>query len=265
MFADIDPNTLTLDPVDVERKITPRTKAIVPVDVYGILCDYDALWKMTAPLGIPLLYDSAPAFGSMYCGNPTGRWGRAQMFSFHASKPFCVGEGGALSSHCTRFIEAAKKFRNFGIQGGIGFNGKMQEVNALIGLEQLKGFDKIVQHRNDMAQRLCLGLTCEGVSWTLNPPGQLQNFAYYPILIDEAKFGMSRDAVMAALERRGIMTRRYYPAMHLEESYRVECRSLPVTERVASQVIALPIFNDMTGAECQRISGSLREIQQCGS
>lgn len=274
VFADIDPVTLTLDPVDMEEKVTPSTRAVIGVDVYGICCDYDALREATLNSRkmrrydgyLPVMYDSAPAFGSLVYGKPTAGHGSAQIFSFHATKPFSVGgEGGALSSVESHFIEEAKKIRNFGIPGSVGFNGKMQEVNALIGLEQMKSLYKLLPVRTAAQTALHAALhRIPGLTCIVPPIHQVPIWAYYPILIDEVEFGMSRDAMMTALERRGIMTRRYYPAMHLDDSYTAERTSLPVTERVSSQVIALPIYNNMSEYEVDRISVAVREIQETG-
>lgn len=265
VFADIDPVTLTLDPEDTQRKITSETAAVVPVDVYGVCCDDIGLREATEPRDIALLYDSAPAFGSRVYGRPRGGAGTAQIFSFHATKPFCVGESGALCSTDRHFIESAKKIRNFGIPGRVGFNGKMQEVNALIGLEQMKSLYKLLPVRTAAQTALHAALhRIPGLTCIVPPVHQVPIWAYYPTLIDEVEFGMSRDAMMTALERRGIMTRRYYPAMHLDDSYTAERTSLPVTERVSSQVIALPIYNNMSEYEVDRISVAVREIQETG-
>lgn len=277
VFADIDPDTLTLDPADVARKITPRTKAIVGVDVYGICCDYNALQQVVDSSGCAALFDSAPAFGSLVNGVPTGGYGQAQIFSFHATKPFTTMEGGCLCSRDEAFLATARKIRNFGqaywpdtiYPVDVGFNGKMMEVCALIGLEQLKiwraydqGGATAAQVRDGHAATIYLGThKIPGLTAAfLVGKSQAPVWTYYPILIDEAKFGMSRDDVVAELASRGIMVRIYYPACHLLEAYGKERVSLPVTERISSQVIALPVYNDMTVAECERISGAIREI-----
>jgi dTDP-4-amino-4,6-dideoxygalactose transaminase len=261
VFADIDPDTLTLAPADVARKITTRTKAILGVDVYGICCNHEGLQRIADIMNYALLFDSAPAFGSLVNGAPTGRYGRAQIFSFHATKPFTTMEGGCLCSNDEGFISRAKKIRNFGQPSSlVGFNGKMMEVCALIGLEQLKDFKYMKSPVRFSAQWTMQARLSDisGVRLVKIPEDHCPIWTYYPILIDEAKFGMSRDAVVEVLARRGIMVRIYYPAMHLDEAYRDERVSLPVTERVASQVIALPIYNDQTASECERIAGALR-------
>ncbi len=275
VFADVTPDTLTLDPADVLRKISSRTKAILGVDVYGIACDQDEIWEVALKREIDVLYDSAPAFGTLVNGKPLGggAWVDARIFSFHATKPFAVGESGALCSDDPFFISHAKKIRNFGlcsppdtIYSTVGFNGKMQEINALIGLEQLKGFGLKIANRNAAAAYMNEALEgIDGLTTIKCPADQMPAWCYFPVLVDEAKFGMSRDAVMAALERRGIMTRRYYEACHLHTSYADEKTRLPTTERVADQVIALPVYSDMTGSECDRIASAVREIRSTGA
>lgn len=269
IFADIDENTLTLDPHDVDRKVTRLTKAIVGVDVFGICCDYDGLFRVAnkntnSQHKIAVHYDSAPAFGSLVEGKPTGHFGRSHIFSFHATKPFSVGgEGGCLCSNDESFITVAKEIRNFGQPSRIGFNAKMQEVNALIGLEQLGGFPRTMANRNTASNYLMAALEGMVGVTTFNPVHSMPVWTYYPLLIDKDRFGMSRDQLMNGLIKRGIETRRYYPAMHLNEAYWPSQRvKLPITEMIASQIIAIPVYNDMSPAECERISQAISEIQR---
>jgi len=270
VFADIDPATLTLDPVDVHRKLTSKTKAIVGVDVYGILCDYQVLASIGIEHDIRVMFDSAPAFGSLWQGRPTASpMDCPQIFSFHATKPFSVGgEGGAFCGTNEFVIAEAKKIRNFGqpafpeIYPTIGFNGKMQEINALVGLEALKVLPSYLTNRRFAASCLVEQLRyVPGVGCMKSPLGQSPSWCYYPIRIDEQSFGMSRDAVVTKLATRGIIVRKYYEACHLSDVYAEQRTSLPVTEKVASQVIALPIYNNMTIAECERVTGAIRDIQ----
>lgn len=262
VFADIDPETLTLDPLDVVRKVTDRTVAILGVDAYGICCDYEALQEIADRSGAMFLCDSAPAFGSEYRGVLTGYFAEAQMFSFHATKPFAVGEGGAICSENEQLIERARRIRNFG-QGPdgtiaeLGLNGKMQEVCALIGLEQLKDWPERRADRIDSAARLAEGLAeIGGVTVIKGPGSQEPIWCYRPILIDPFKFDLSRDQVIERLHKRGVMARKYYwPPLHGAVGM------LPVTERVANQVIALPLYDRMFGGEIDMIEKSLRDIR----
>lgn len=258
VFADIDPLTLTLDPKDVERKITVHTKAILGVDVYGLVCGPE-LAHVADRNHVDLLLDSAPSFGSIPI-----RPDRTKIYSFHGTKPFAIGEGGALSSNEKSFISEAKKIRNFGQPDTIGLNGKLQEINALIGLEQLKSFPTHLLTRTLAAgwmSELLAGIP--GLRWIKPSANQAPSWTYFPILV-EPDFGISRDTLIDDLSMRGIRVRKYYEACHLMGVYRKEKTHLPVTERIASQVVSLPIYNSMTAAECERIAGAIREIQEEG-
>lgn len=270
VYADIvGDGVFTLDPVDVEMKITGQTKAILGVDVYGIPSSYSLLAEVARRRGIRCLFDSAPAFGSRSFGEKVGGFGDGQIFSFHATKPFTTMEGGCFCSHDQSAIEEAKAIRNFGQRspsqiGPVGFNGKMMEVCALIGLEQLKTFDKVVERRRKMAalmwRQLSLieGIRVAAVNWHDQEP----NWCYLPILV-EREFGMTRGLLHDRLLETGIETRIYYQACHtMSGPYCVPW--MPATLNAASKVLSLPVYNDMTEAEVSRIVTAIREIQKCG-
>lgn len=260
VFADIRRDTLTIDPADVRRKITTRTLAVLGVDVYGVCCDYDELACLEKEEGIVALFDSAPAFGSLVRGVPTGRFGEAQIFSFHATKPFTTMEGGALCSRNPALIERARQIRNFGLDRDgnavrVGFNGKMTEVCALIGCKQLERWENVVGLRYARAGDLADAIHgIPGIKTFEELEHQVPIWTYFPILVD------NRDAVLAGLHQRGIMARKYYGALHHAKGTYGSNAILPVTDDIASRVIALPLYSDMTGAEIDRVAGALREI-----
>lgn len=265
VFADIDAESLCLDPADVERRITPRTKAILGVDPYGICCEYEVLADLVKGTDIKFLVDSAPAFGSMDGGQLTGGNADGQIFSFHATKPFSTMEGGALCSHDDVLLERARAIRNFGqsdiIEPCVGFNGKMMEVCALIGLKQLETFDGRARSRVESASRLRQALDgIHGLHVVRAPLGQSPIWTYRPVAILPS-FGRSRDDVLAELHKRGIMARKYYGACHLLPCYASHRVELPHTEEVAEQIIALPVYDEMTRAEIQQIAVSFRELR----
>jgi dTDP-4-amino-4,6-dideoxygalactose transaminase len=267
VFADIDRETMTLDVTDVERRITHRTAAIMPVDPYGICFDPPKSWE---GIDTPVLIDSAPAFGSTVNGSIKPR-GHAQIFSFHATKPFSVMEGGALCSDNEGIIHRAKMIRNFGQDDGshcstIGFNGKMAEVNAIMGLKQLETWQHRASARESSAFRLRQALNIPGVKVVIAPLGQDPIWTYQPILVAD------RDRVALHLASMGVMSRKYYPACHLMEPYHNDfvevgvsgTPSLPVTEHVAAQVLALPVYDEMTDDEIGQIAQALWGAQ-CAS
>lgn len=270
VFADIDPVTLTLDPEEVERRITPKTVAILGVCVYGIACDYAALGEVADRHGLKLLYDSAPAFGTRVGGRPIGHFGNGQIFSFHATKAFCTMEGGALSTTDPQLFTKAEALRNFGQRNGrawgaAGFNGKMPEVAAMIGRRQLRTFETAGQRRLYVAGRYREGLKdLPGLEMATAPANQEPIWLYFPIRLDARIFGLSRDEAAAALAADNILCRKYFDQpCHEMPAYSGSPREqLRVTERWASATIALPVYNDQTDEEIDYIVGRIRAIHE---
>ena len=266
VFADMrDDMTFGIDPDDAERRIGERTKAILGVCPYGIACDYAALEELGRRRGVPVLVDSAAAFGTRVGGRLAGGFCDAQIFSFHATKAFNTMEGGALCSSDPDILERAKAIRNFGQSDGdcafAGLNGKMTEICALIGIEQLTVFEAAVSVRRRAAARIAAGLgPIRGIEAPLDPPGQKPVWLYLPVMIDTGLFGAGRDEVAEMLEAENLRVRKYYsPACH---ELAVYCGSanLPVAERTARGVIALPIYNDMTDTECDGIVEAFHRV-----
>jgi dTDP-4-amino-4,6-dideoxygalactose transaminase len=270
VFADIAADTFCLDPQDVERKVTPRTVAILGVDAYGVCCDYDALGEIGCRHGLRVLYDSAPSFGSRVDGRLVGRFGDAQIFSFHATKAFATMEGGCLCSHDPDMILRAQAIRNFG-QGPDGdcreegLNGKMTEVCALIGIEQLKTFDDASARRRRVADRMRHGLSqISGLTVGFAPASQEPIWLYLPVVIDPQGFGVDRDRAATLLEQQGLYVRKYYspPCHHMAAYAAARAERLPITERVAYNVLALPVYNDMTDEEADGIIQAFRRVHR---
>ena len=262
VFADIAADgSMCLDPADVERKITSRTVAVLGVDAYGIACNYKALAEIGRRHGLKVLYDSAPSFGTKVGGRLVGGFGDAQIFSFHATKAFAAMEGGCLSSNNQELLERARAIRNFGQVAGAdcgepGLNGKMPEISALIGLEQLKSFEDACAIRRRAVDRMRGPLSrIPGISLANVPADQDPVWLYLPVIIDKERFGLDRDETAAALEELGLFVRKYYspPCHHLQAYSAAAGVNLPVTEAAAYNVLALPVYNDMTFEECDGI------------
>jgi dTDP-4-amino-4,6-dideoxy-D-glucose transaminase len=268
VFADM--KDMVIDPSDVERRITANTVAVLGVDVYGLACNYDALESVGRRRGIKVLFDSAPSFGTRVDGKRVGARGDAQIFSFHATKAFNTMEGGAIVSRDPKIISRAQALRNFGQMRGAdcdepGMNAKMMEICALIGIEQLKDFDAVVQHRFDSTEIMRSDLQgIAGLRLTEVPSGQLPVWLYFPIVIEPERYGMDRDHLALALDRENIQVRKYFemPCHHMA-AYKPQCHVvLPETERTAYNVLALPVFNDMTETEARGIAQAIREIHE---
>lgn len=261
VFADIkNDGSLTIDPEDVERKITSNTAAILGVCPYGIACEYEALAEIGKRHGIKVYFDSAPAFGTKVEGKLVGGFGDAQIFSFHATKAFSTMEGGCVCSHDQAFMERIKNIRNFGLTASgdceePGFNGKMPEIAALIGLEQLKTFHEVAAVRRRAVARIRKGLeNIPGLKVAQAPSNQEPIWLYLPVIVEAKAFGLNRDQVATVFERENLFVRKYYsPPCHHLTTYKKDDEVLPYTETAAYNVVALPVYNDMTDDECDGI------------
>ena len=271
VFADIDEHTLCLDPVAAERAITGRTTAIMGVDVYGLCWEPPKGWAEGGHIDV--LIDSAPSFGSdIVDANPANR-GKAQVYSFHATKPFSTMEGGCLCSNDPTLMERAKAIRNFGINEDgkveqIGLNGKMMELCAIIGMKQLETWPERKLARTVSVSALYEAMEeIKGIGCIKPPSNQMPIWTYYPILIKE-RFGVPRNIVVKKLHEKGIMVRKYYEPVHLQPAYQYNPKypsghvKLAVTEHIAEQVIALPLYDHMTVEEITEIASALRKIQK---
>jgi dTDP-4-amino-4,6-dideoxygalactose transaminase len=273
VFSDINPQTLCLDPEDVERRITPRTRAILGVDVYGIACDYTGFDRIGRKYGLTILYDSAPAFGSRVDGRPIGAFGEAQIFSFHATKAFTTMEGGCVTSRNERLVERVSQLRNFGQVNGAdcsepGVNAKMPEVNALIGIEALDDFNNVVEHRNKIAARYRESLSkTPGLSFAEPPANQNPVWLYFPVIVNAECFGVDRDILAEALAAENLFVRKYFdlPCHHMKAYLSQAATTLPVTESVAYNVVSLPIYNNMTEEEADLFIEGINRIHRNAS
>jgi len=272
VFADIkDDMSFTIDPADVEARITDKTVAILSVDPYGIACDYEALVAIGRRRDLRVLFDSAPSFGTTVGGRRNGGFGDAQIFSFHATKAFNTMEGGCLCSNDEELVERARAIRNFGQSTGgdcaiAGLNGKMMEICAILGIEQLKTFDKAAANRRRCVYRMGNGLaSIDGLSVGRAPADQDPIWLYLPVVIKTTTFGCDRDHAAALLARENLHVRKYYsPPCHHMSIYSDGRRQavLPVSERIARNVLALPVYNDMTAAECDGIVEAFRQVRK---
>ena len=269
VFADIAANgSLCVDPADVERKLTPKTVAILGVDAYGIACDYARLTEIGRRNGLKVIFDSAPSFGTRVGGSLVGGFGDAQMFSFHATKAFTTMEGGCLCTHDAEIFARAKAIRNFGqLPNGdceeAGINAKLTEVCALIGIEQLKSFEQAALTRRRAVARMREGLSkLPGLTLPSAPHDQDPIWLYLPVFVDEREFGLDRDDVAAALAKENLYVRKYYsPPCHHMRAYAASGDvSLPRSEASAYSVLALPVYNDMTEHECDGIAQAFLEV-----
>jgi dTDP-4-amino-4,6-dideoxygalactose transaminase len=269
VFCDIDPNNHNLDPREIERHITPRTTGIMGVHLWGRPCDISGLEEIARRRNLKLLFDASHAFGCSYRGGLIGRFGDAEVFSFHATKFLNAFEGGAVVTNNDELAKKLRLMRNFGFTGYdaveyIGTNAKMPEVCAamgLTGMESVEGFIA-VNRRNYFAYRARLG-SLPGVKFAAYNESERNNFQYIILEIDPETCPLTRDELLATLHAENVLARRYfYPGCHRMEPYKsyfpTAGLSLPETIRMSGRVLALPTGTAIGTGEIETVADVIR-------
>jgi dTDP-4-amino-4,6-dideoxygalactose transaminase len=275
VFCDIDPVMMTIDPVQVESLITPRTTGILAVHVYGIPCDVDALQAIADRHGLKIVYDAAHAFGTRINGVGIGNFGDASMFSFHATKLFHTAEGGALTTKDASTRAALDHLKNFGILGQdavdiVGINGKMNELQAALGLCVLDHVTEELRRRRAIIARYRERLGhVDGLTLMPEPEGVESSLQYFVIRIDQRRFGRSRDDVFERLKAYNVLARKYFfPLCTDYDCYRslpsAAPGRLPVASQVVSEVLCLPLYGTLGLEDVDAICDMIFEIQSHG-
>ncbi|MCR5439581.1 MAG: DegT/DnrJ/EryC1/StrS family aminotransferase [Selenomonas sp.] len=262
VFCDINPVDYTINTKMLESLITDRTCAILPVHVYGHVCNVEEIERIAKKYGLKVIYDAAHTFGVTYKGKSTACFGDVSCFSFHATKVFHSIEGGAASFRDEEIGKSLYKLKNFGIRDaehvdGVGANAKMNEFCAAMGICNLRHIDKELAKRKMVVEtyrkRLAgvAGLTLSPIQDDVVP-----NYAYFPVLFEEKDFGATRNEVFEALAREGIGARKYfYPLTNTFECfhnvYNVE--ETPVALHVSKNILTLPLYADLPLKEVERI------------
>lgn len=264
VFVDIDPLTGNMDPEKIEAAITSRTTAILPVHVYGTPCDTRRIQEIADRYHLKVIYDAAHAFGVEVNGKSILEAGDLSTLSFHATKVYNTIEGGAMVMRDAAMKEAIDHLKNFGILNETevvapGINGKMDEVRAAYGLLNLRQVDQAIEARHNVALRYRERLSdVRGIRLLKEQPGVKPNYAYFPIFIDAAEYGKSRDALYNELRAQNIWGRRYfYPLISSFDTYKgLESAApgrLPNAARMAEQVLCLPMHHLLTDGDIDRI------------
>jgi len=270
VFADVDPLTLNLDPAAVEAAITPRTKAVVAVDMFGYPSELDELRAVCERHGLALIEDSAEALGAEYKGTPLGGHGPPAVFGFYPNKQITTGEGGVVVTHSEQEWQLLRSLRNQGrtYDSGawfdhvrVGWNYRWTDVQAALGIAQLEKLDLILELRAAAAahyEELLAGL--DGVETPLaDDPDHRRSWFVYIVKLAP---GVDRDAVMADLRAEGIGTAEYVPCVHLQpfmrERYGFREGMFPIAEDACSRTLALPFFTQIDAADQERVVEALR-------
>lgn len=271
VFCDIDDETLNLDPARIERLISPDTKAIMPVHVFGVPCDIEAIQEIADRHGLYVIYDAAHAFGVRYKGRPIVEAGDLSVLSFHATKLFSSIEGGAIVTKTAGEKKRVDFLKNFGFADeetviGPGINGKMNEFQAAFGLLQLDMIGEAIATRARLTAVYREGLSgVPGIRLQNDRPGVEHNYAYFPVRIDETEYGMNRDALHAALKEFNIFARKYfYPLCTQFPCYSTlpsaASSNLPVAEHATKQILCLPIYGTLEDETVRTICTVIREL-----
>ena len=270
VFADIDPVTHNIDPLAVEKMITPRTTGIIGVHLWGRAAPVDELAEIARRRHLSLMFDSAHAFGATYRGRRVGAFGRAEVFSFHATKFFNCFEGGAVTTNEDDLATTMRYMRNFGFETydkavHVGTNGKMPEICAAMGLTNLESLDAVVD-ANRANHRLYAEAFAgiDGIHLLDYDPTESSNWQYVVIEVDRT-FRASRDEIVAALHAEGILARKYFwPGCHnmqpFRELYPHAGLLLPNTMVVADRVIVLPTGTTLPSETVGVIADVLRVL-----
>jgi len=269
VFCDIDPHTWTLDVDASADLITDRTSAIIGTHIWGTACDVARLERLCADHGIHLLFDAAHAFGATCRGTPIGRFGTAEVFSFHATKVFHTFEGGAITTADDALAHRLRRMRNFGFTDYdrvemLGTNAKMSEVHAAMGLANLACFDATIERGGVVRDlyRRCLE-DVPGISMYPHPGAERSNHHYVVAEISEAEFGLARDALVTALHHENVFVRRYFhPGCHQAEPYRSlypdAAAGLAHTRAIAERVVLFPGGAEIGGDDVEEICALVR-------
>ena len=255
VFCDIKPNNYTIDETKIESLITDKTVAIIPVHVYGNICNVEEIQRIADKYSLKVIYDAAHAFGVTYNGKGVASFGNASMLSFHATKVFNTIEGGAVCFSGNELNEKLNEFKNFGLHGKdevhyVGGNAKMNEFQAAMGICNLRHIDEEIAKRKAVYERYIDNLKgITGIKLNYIKDSVNSNYAYFPVVFDGYKY--NRDEVFELLNNHGINARKYfYPLTNELECYNgianFDSSKTPIAKRISENILCLPMYADLS-------------------
>lgn len=267
VFADVDPDTLLLSPAEVERRITPRTRAVIAVDYAGLPCDWDALRAVAGRHGLALVADGCHALGAEHHGRPVGSLADMTVFSFHPVKHIATGEGGMIVTADAALADRLRIFRNHGITTDhrgreasgswryemveLGYNYRLTDIQCALGLSQLAKLPAFLERRRAIARTYDAAFAGTAVRPLARPEGRLHAYHLYVVRVPR------RGEVFASLRAAGIGVNVHYIPVHLHPYYRERLGTgpglCPVAEAAYEEILSLPLFPGMTDAECATV------------
>jgi dTDP-4-amino-4,6-dideoxygalactose transaminase len=272
VFCDVDPVTHCMDPARIEQLITPRTTGIIPVHVWGNICEMEAIQAIADKHKLKVLYDAAHAFGCEHKGKMIGGFGDAEVFSFHATKVLNTFEGGCITTNNDEVARIIRLMINFGFIGKdqvthVGTNGKMSEISAAMGLASLAAFDGFVAHNKSNFEHYRRRIAqIPHLTIVEHSEKEKRNFHYIIVRVEDDA-GISRDTIVKALEQENVLARRYFhPGCHRMEPYKSYYPNagllLPVTEKLTDVLVCLPNSTATLDADVAKVCDLLQFIMQ---
>jgi perosamine synthetase len=269
VFVDVEPETCNLDPEDVARKVTPQTKAIMAVDIFGHPAEWDALTQIAAKQDLRIIDDSCEALGAEYKGRKIGTFGDAATFAFYPNKQMTTGEGGIIVTDSEEIARLCRSMRNQGRSEmgawlehvRLGYNYRMTEMSAALGVSQLQRLESFLEKRANVARMYNERLA--DLDWVRTPVVKPHVRMSWFVYVIKLAVGLQRDPVMQALAGQGIPSRGYFAPVHTQPYIRKRfgdlSGSLPVTESIAQRTIALPFHNNLAEADVARVVAALKD------
>jgi perosamine synthetase len=270
IFVDLDPKTLNIDAGRIEEKITRRTKALLPVHVFGQPCDLDKIMAIAAKYELPVIEDACEAIGAEYKGRKVGTFGRCAVCSFYPNKQMTTAEGGVILTDDEEWTDLFKSLRNQGRgKGGgwlaherLGYNYRLDELSSALGVAQLERIEELLGKRAKVAQMYNeLLAKIEGVEIPYVSPQVKMSWFVYVVRLAS---GVDRDRVMARLEEKGVASRRYFSPIHLQPFYRqmfgFKEGDFPITEAAARSTLALPFHSNLDEESVEYVCSTLGAI-----
>lgn len=271
VFCDINEDDFTIDVSKIEGLITENTTAILPVHVYGNVCDVQEIDRIAQKYNLKVVYDAAHAFGVTYKEKGIGQFGDASCFSFHATKVFNTIEGGACSFKDSILGDKLYQLKNFGIKdqetvNAVGANAKMNEFCAAMGICNLRHTNEERTKRERLAKKYRMLLDgIHGLKLNKVQDDVYANYAYFPVVIDAKEFGAGRDEVKEEMEKNGIGVRKYFfPLTNSFECFQgmFDVKKTPIAQKISQEVLTLPLYADLQEKDVIRVCEVLLGCRQ---
>ena len=271
VFCDINPKSMTIDASKIEDLITEKTSAIIPVHVYGNVCDVEEIDRIAKKYNLKVIYYAAHAFGVKKNGIAVGNFGDASVYSFHATKVFNTIEGGAVTFHEKSLGEKLYDLKNFGIRSEevisqIGANAKMNEFESIMGLCNLRHIDEELDKRRKVVERYRKNLSeIKGLRISEKVEGIEENYSYFPIICEEKDLGITRDELYAELAKNNIYARKYfYPLTADQACFKNKYKDceIPIARYISDRILTLPLYADLSIEDVDKICYIILKLQK---